>query len=340
MSRITAFVPVFEPTSLRKRNLEFLCCRLRENGIKTIVAVQRVGRCDEAYYRDLPVSDVMFLERFSGFNKSFVLNQCLDVEIETPFVLLLDSDLYFDFDSLRGLVLDDEVVKPFSECHYLTEELTEEFLSRRSITIPEGLPRVSALGGGAVVLRRDLVVANGLKFDESFEGWGWEDIDFGDLIRSKGLRVRSIPQPAVHLYHEPAVRPDSSNFLLYSSKGRPRNKIVHVFFVKYQSRESIDSFLSCKNSGVVLMGFGEVDTLNDPNVKFMTVQNESQATPGVIMEMAVPFAEEGGWVLFTRSSFVAAEGFYESLAGRSGNYATFGKAEGFAVRLSGSRAHR
>ncbi|RMF93420.1 MAG: glycosyltransferase [Planctomycetota bacterium] len=60
-------------------------------------------------------------------------------------------------------------------------------------------PRV--LGGNIGVWRDDFAAVNG--FDESFQGWGGEDDDFGARLRRIGVRPRSIAGDAVaaHLWH-------------------------------------------------------------------------------------------------------------------------------------------
>ena len=44
-------------------------------------------------------------------------------------------------------------------------------------------------------------------FDETFEGWGWEDLDLGLRLQLAGFRGHNVvaESRALHLFHEPAA---------------------------------------------------------------------------------------------------------------------------------------
>ena len=168
-----------------------------------------------------------FFKSGARFNKSFVLNSCMK-QVDFGFIVFLDADIYFNFDCLNELSESDEIVKPFDECVYLSEEMTQEFINTRTTQAGPDLKRISALGGGSLAIRSDLIKSHNLFFDENFSGWGWEDIDFGDLIRSKGLKIRTINQPAAHLYHKPSLN-IVKNSDYFIKKNRNRSKLIHIF---------------------------------------------------------------------------------------------------------------
>jgi hypothetical protein len=308
----------------RKRNLEFVCDRLHEqlgSDNKTIMAVQ-----DEKldyYYNKFPNVVLCYDKRYKKFNKSFVFNSILNTKIESDFVLLLDADIYLPFkDIKKQLEIKDKVIKPFKECVYLDKDTTNEFIYQKKSRLRSDFKSLSAIGGGAVIINTSILEDKSIRFDENFEGWGWEDIDFGDNLRSK-FKIKTLDHTAIHLYHEPLDNKQNlKNFSHYQIKKKPQNKLVHVFtyFCTDDSsfylaqKEAVESFVDSKSSDVLLVNAYLDFCFDDDNIKHLKAKkvgnNEILLFFDDLIKMIVPYANDDGWIFYSNSCFKLDSSLY------------------------------
>jgi len=302
---ITVIVPIFNLTPLRKRNLEFVYDRLADANLDVILGIQDQNP-DLDYYSRFSNAKIVACPSPvpNAFSKGKIFNECVNY-VTTRFFLFLDADIYIPFKNMP-LKEDDEVVKPFSQCVYLDEGKTSEFLStKRADVSDDKYKRISCLGGGALIMKTDLAVKEPL-FDERFLGWGWEDIDFGDLLRSK-FKIRTIDNFAVHLYHEPST-PNEDNYEYYKNKPKPKSKIVHFFHFQVPC-ESFFSYVNNKESGVLLMNCFDVDGLEDDSVKCSLMDSNDVRLERMI-SLAEPYVEDNGLIIYLDPSLKIESGFY------------------------------
>ena len=330
---LTVFLPIYKIDGLRKRNLEFLYERLLSCDFKIVFAVQ-AEKIDEYYSRFKKARVINFFGQncVGGFNKNFLINRCLEMKFETDFIMILDADVYFSFAKLKNkLRSDDEVVKPFSECVYFDSETTAEFILKREATTKEEFRRISSLGGGATIIRADLLSSKPINLDEEFSGWGWEDIDFGDQLRAE-FKVRTIDQPAVHLYHEPSV-PNFENHLYYKTKKKKRFFAVHTFNSDGTNKHLIEEYLAKKDNSLLLMNCSDIDFLNNDSIKFSHVsRHEDDFCINDVVNCSLEYLEDNGWAIYTDQEFFK-ESLYETLKKEARDYVCFAENPGaFAVR--------
>jgi hypothetical protein len=328
---IDTLIPIFNLTPLRRRNLEFIYQRLVDAGGDIIFGIQD-QHPDLDYYSKFDKAKLVFCKSpsYNLFNKGRIFNFC-SKQVNTKFFLFLDADIYI---SLNRILIreDDEVVKPFSQCVYLDQEKTLEFLEKRNTHVDEKYTRVSCLGGGAVIIKTEFALSQPL-FDEKFLGWGWEDMDFGDLLRAR-FKIRTIRQPAVHLYHEPSP-PNNENSAYYCKKEKPKSKIVHFFHFKL-SNEVFISYLSERGIGVLLMNFSELDGLEEDSVK-MCYMNDEEACLNFMISSSLPYVEDSGWVLYLAPFVKIETGFYQRVMSLKGHALVIdlsGRVVGFALKKS------
>jgi GT2 family glycosyltransferase len=320
---LTVIIPAYDLDQDRKRNLDFIYERLSSLNFKIIIAVQSKSIFDDFRYFDkFSKAEIKKInsEKYDYFNKSFIFNSCMKT-VDTSFTMLLDADVYFSFQELATQIDEaDEIIKPFSECIYLDEQITEEFISKKKAVASANFKRVSALGGGAIIIKTELIKQKNLWFDENFKGWGWEDIDFGDLIRFNSLNIKTLNQTAVHLYHKPSVNLHE-NTKYYQNKEKLKSFIVHVFNASKNNIKNIKSYINQKTKNILLMNCSDVDYLNDDNVKFSHVikQDETYCL-NKIVESAFPFLNDDGWVLFTDSNYKINEYVYSDLINFDGDF--------------------
>ena len=330
---VTFIIPVYEPDIQRKRNLEFIYDRLSSADFSIIIGVQ--AEFLDEYYKKFNKAKVLNFFKSGPFNKSFILNSCMR-QVDSKFIVLLDADIYFNFDFLKEITEKDEIIKPFDECIYLNEEMTQEFISSRTTQAGPNLKRVSALGGGSILIRSDLIKDHDLLFDENFVGWGWEDIDFGDMLRAKGLKIRTINQPAAHLYHKPSVNV-AKNSDYFFKKNRFKSKLIHIFNCFSQDCvELLESKIKYKKQNVLFVNSCDIDYLNNDNFKFIYSPKEKLGyNLESIISSCFIYLEDDGWIVYTGSSNVELK--YEEIIKSNTDYIRIfdefnSSTVGFAVR--------
>lgn len=85
---------------------------------------------------------------------------------------------------------------------YLTRESTEDTLRGNTFSGDEAVTEVvQNVHGGSLAITRDAYLAIG-GFDESFVGWGGEDVEFWERVETR-RSSRFGYLPFVHLWHEP-----------------------------------------------------------------------------------------------------------------------------------------
>ena len=341
---ITTIIPVYNLDASRKRNLEFIHERLKEQlpNSKIIISVQS-SIYDDKYYEKFD-NVVYFKNSFKTFNKSALINYSLNnIKIKSDFVMLLDGDVYFKFKSLEDqipLLSDEKVIKPFSECVYLTESYTSEFIDKRKINLTGGFKKISALGGGAIILKSSLIKDPAVRYDENFSGWGWEDIDFGDSMRSR-FSIKTLQQPAIHLYHPVTTESSKNNYTYYKNKNKPKNKIVHTFshacvdknhrLHEAQTNALESLFVAKKDLDVLLLNACSEFCVNNDNIK--TIQlNKTAKDIGYnrdlpylddVINFAIPYVEDDGWIVYTNSDCIVQDKFYEDILKYNYDYIEF-----------------
>jgi hypothetical protein len=141
------------------------------------------------------------------FNKSMALNEGVRVA-RAPVVLLHDCDIVPPAGYARALlsILEAgwDAVRPLRFIFHLDAGASERFIASRGSEWPLSVADVQQNNPGAsTAVRRDRYDDIG-GHDERFWGWGAEDLDFLDRLRSTRLFAGAFV-PAIHLWHPPAA---------------------------------------------------------------------------------------------------------------------------------------
>jgi glycosyltransferase involved in cell wall biosynthesis len=167
-----------------------------------------VEESEHPQYRDALPTGVRHLHQRSkpgrSFNKSSLLN--LGVRnANAPVVLLHDVDIVVPANyvevALRFLDRGFDAVRPIRFLFYLDKTQSARLRSHTGLGDGLRIPVVTQNSqGGSTLVRRAAYMQIG-GHDESFEGWGGEDVEF--LDRLKTLRLfRGGFMPALHLWHK------------------------------------------------------------------------------------------------------------------------------------------
>jgi hypothetical protein len=160
-------------------------------------------------------------EERQEFNKSQALNAGVRAS-RAPFLLLHDGDIIPPQGYARTVVdvLREgwEAIRPLRFLFHFEEGATERFITSGGADLPMEQPWVQQNNPGASTAMTRAAYDRIGGHDESFRGWGGEDLEFLDRLQT----VRLFPGafvPAIHLWHAAAPRKASGDRNLAQTAG-------------------------------------------------------------------------------------------------------------------------
>lgn len=137
------------------------------------------------------------------FNKSMLLNRGVDLA-RASVVLLHDADIVvprtYLASAMNRINSGFEATRPLRFLFYLDEALTKRLTKSGNIGRRPAIPLIAQNSqGGSTLIRKKTYEAIG-GHDERFFGWGGEDLEFLERLRTRHL-FRGGYMPALHLWH-------------------------------------------------------------------------------------------------------------------------------------------
>jgi hypothetical protein len=235
-------IPVMltEPGSLREKNFKFLI-DYYVTQTDNIIVVEQVNEQTTSAVSDLADVYQNKLVHIKVDSKNLLVEKCTLVnkgsvfafeERNARYVWQVDADiLVFPRPTFRHLsVLNSDsvpVIKPYTYFARLSETLSESLLAMS----PQELQDYEPPWTSSVEVRFETLIGPGsLIFsgpafreiggmDESYSGWGWEDIDYAERLTEK-YRVHTLPLRGVHLHHEEDRRRNRENAVRFFDQHR------------------------------------------------------------------------------------------------------------------------
>ncbi len=153
------------------------------------------------------------LEEDQAFSRSLTFNMGVR-HASTSYVVLQDSDIVPParfLESLLKLMKTDgwEAIRPMRFVFLLDPHATEKYMKSDGRNVPDHVDRIrqNCTGGGVAIKKTVYEEIGG--HDESFWGWGHEDIEFYERLNSRLVFPGSY-LPMIHLWHEPAPKKKES----------------------------------------------------------------------------------------------------------------------------------
>ena len=142
------------------------------------------------------------------FNKSRLFNIGVE-KSQAPIVMLHDADILVSKDYIETAIshLENgvEAIRPLRFLFYLTEDATTHLCAHHRLTPKLDIENVAQNSqGGSVLMLKEVYQQIG-GHDERFQGWGGEDLEFLERLRTRKL-FRGGMMPAFHLWHPPAEK--------------------------------------------------------------------------------------------------------------------------------------
>lgn len=142
------------------------------------------------------------------FNKSLLMNNGVELSRAST-VLLHDADILVPRDylwrSFERINRGYDAVRPLRHLFYADPNCTESIYEHRVLPSHPEFKDIAqnSLGGSTMIRKKAYSEIGG--HDQSFEGWGGEDLEFLERLRLRKL-FRGGFMPAIHLWHPVAKR--------------------------------------------------------------------------------------------------------------------------------------
>jgi hypothetical protein len=165
-----------------------------------------VGDLEDTDVAGLPLNSihVPFMPRRNGpFCKSMLFNAGVDAA-RAPFVLLHDADIVVP-DTYVGTTVQHlqngwDAIQPIRFLFYFDRHDSNRLMAATQFVAPSAIADVRQnFAGGSLAVRTNTFKHIG-GFDEQFIGWGGEDVEFLDRVKTTRL-FSGGHAPAIHLWH-------------------------------------------------------------------------------------------------------------------------------------------
>lgn len=204
---ISIVIPIAGPSRMAQFRLTLAAARAQV-GVNSEVVV--VEQWPDATLRDSLPADVRYLHQpvavDAEFNKSKALNAGAEAATGGSLVLL-DADIVlperFASECMQALA-SVEAVRPARWIFYLDREASERVMSGLDFQASCGVESIVSNTPMPIALRRSTYWNIG-GHDEAYEGWGGEDTEFLDRLRTRPISEGGW-MPVLHAWHAPAAK--------------------------------------------------------------------------------------------------------------------------------------
>lgn len=239
---MTIVIPVFRPDIYRQRNLNYILSKLVETHHPIIIIEQIYTRSATSFDHDYGdrVNHITVNHTRNMICKSFLINKACEY-VQTTHMWVVDADFCTNYHDITDNILEHDIIQPFNYTKDLTDHETEELIKTGKLNVTfydnSDTRHINIFGALSFIISKQLFSKIG-KMDESYYGWGYEDIDLFMRINehvSQNIHImRNIT--GVHLWHPPSpIKPVSRliNKNIFNKKGYSMKKVNQILKDKY-----------------------------------------------------------------------------------------------------------
>ena len=232
---LTLVFPVRKLEKERLDNFKFLLKYYSKSNLPIIVAEQ-VSDSKElvTFIKDLKnpkINHILCPISANMIMKSTLINEALR-HTTTDYFWMIDADVYLDYNKVKVQVSKSlsTAYKPFSRVLRISYEQTREFIDKGSLKLTKGTKVSSCtLFGPISFLLKTKFFRDIGGMDDTFKGFGWEDLDLRNRVKKVAKIIEEIPVVGLHLHHESVKglnTQESANRNVYLSKKVKKTNLV------------------------------------------------------------------------------------------------------------------
>jgi hypothetical protein len=240
---VSILIPIGGLGRLAQFELALAAARAQQMIVSEVIVVEQSAA--PALAATLP-ADVRYFHQLqsdpsAGFNKSWALNRAAR-EARGDVLIVLDADYLlpcrFAAECHRVLA-EVEAVRPARLLFYLDEVSTLDLVARGDLSRISGMEKVVANNPTPIAIRRSTYWEIG-GHDEGYFGWGGEDSEFLDRLRTRPISEAGW-LPVVHAWHAPAEKKADGD----------RNRAFHESRMSVTASRRVSSLRTARGGGDV-----------------------------------------------------------------------------------------
>jgi hypothetical protein len=200
---VTFIVPIYKLGIDRLNNLKFILPHIIKTGARVLVVEQVKESATSLDLKEFNSEHLLYVSKSEEFHKTGIINWAVRNHANTKYVWVNDVDFYMKFGNVFGVEWTEDFIKPYSTGKKLTSDDSTRILRGEKIDVSyedESAEYISLYSALSFIFNKEAFLSIG-GMDESLFGWGKEDIEFSERVKSKNIPIQEIDHKGIHLYH-------------------------------------------------------------------------------------------------------------------------------------------
>jgi hypothetical protein len=228
---VTFIVPIYKLGIDRLNNLKFILPNIIKTGARVLVVEQVKESATSLDLKEFNSEHLLYISKSEEFHKTGIINWAVKNHANTKYVWVNDVDFYMKFGNVFGVEWTEDFIKPYSTGKKLTSDDSTRILRGEKIDVSyedESTEYISLYSALSFIFNKQAFLDIG-GMDESLFGWGKEDIEFSERVKSKNTPIQEFDYKGIHLWH-PIKNADLLLDNTYGSGGEKDMAIITCYF--------------------------------------------------------------------------------------------------------------
>jgi len=200
---VTFIVPIYKLGIDRLNNLKFILPHIIKTGARVLVVEQVKESAISLDLKEFNSEHLLYITKSEEFHKTGIINWAVKNHANTKYVWVNDVDFYMKFGNVLCVEWTEDFIKPYSTGKKLTSDDSTRILRGEKINVSyedESAEYISLYSALSFIFEKEAFLNIG-GMDESLFGWGKEDIEFSERVKSKNIPIQEIDHKGIHLWH-------------------------------------------------------------------------------------------------------------------------------------------